>query len=62
MYKCEHCGSTFQVPNVEHIWSRYEINEDDIIICPNCEDPRIHRIGDAPYENKTKGEEEQNNE
>lgn len=62
MYKCEHCGATFQIPNIHHIWSRYEINEDDIIICPNCEDPRIHRIGDAPYENKTKGEETKSNE
>lgn len=62
MYKCEHCGATFQIPNVHHIWSKYEINEDDILICPTCGDDRIHIIGYASYENKNKGEEQRNNE
>jgi DNA-directed RNA polymerase subunit RPC12/RpoP len=62
MYKCEHCGATFQIPNIHHIWSRYEINEDDVLICPSCGDDRIHMMWEKSHENKTKGEETKSNE
>lgn len=62
VYQCEGCGAVFNEPETYHIWSRYEVNEDDVFLCPKCGDQRIHIVLDNTKNTNQKGEEKKNNE
>lgn len=63
MFKCDICKAVFKKPKERYIWSKWEINEDFIPICPVCGDDRIQYIEpEEPGSNKNKGEEQKTNE
>lgn len=59
MFKCYGCGAVFREPEKYVWWTRFQVDEPEIILqCPECRDDRITWLD---HDNKNKGEEHEQN-